>query len=389
MIFKHFIGEFKFKAEGIDSLLFINKIRKSHIKVHNLYTRNNEVYGTVYATKYKAISDLAEKCSMSVSVKEKKGLILKLKPYKKRFGIIAGVLFSVFFIFFLSNTTLRIRITGCSETLNEQVLSVLEKNGVEPGKYIPSMDFDKIERNIVATLKDVAWISIRNSGGTVIVDVTESTKKPDIILERLPSNIVSTKDAQITNVEVYSGQLQVLIGEGVKKGDLLVSGFIETKRGKTFAYHSNAKIYGKYEENIEFIQPFEEDVKIESEEEITKKYLNFFSIKIPLSFKDVPDEEFSYNERTTDLGFLFLDTPFGITRSYYRLYEIRHYTYDENMVRELLDNKVQKYELNFLDGCSIISKNIIEEVSEDNIKYTVKYLVEGDITKQNEILVKN
>lgn len=388
MIFKHIFGVYDFKATGSNSLRFVNMVRNQSFTVHNLYCKNNDVFGRIYATKYPQLKSIASKNYMDIQIVSKKGLVFRVKPYKKRFGIITGIILSLIIIFILSNTALKIRITGCEEELYPQIESVLKMNGISPGKYIPNMNFDQAEMNIVLALKDIAWVSIRNSGGIITVNVNECTKKPDMILNRLPCNIVSLKDAQIVDVKVYAGQLKVLIGEGVKKGDLLVSGFIQNKNGEFYYYHSQAEIIGRYTEEISFEQPFEDEVQIPSNKEIKKKYFNFFSVKIPLSFKKEPVGEYVYDEYTNNFSFFKFKLPMGVSHSTYKPYYTKQVKYTEDEVKEKLNEKMIIYENDFLRDSQIISREINEVVTNEKIVYNVKYTVEGDITNTNEILTK-
>lgn len=388
MIFKHIFGIFDFKATGDNALRFLNMVRNQNFSVHNLYCKNNDVYGRIYATKYSQLESIASENYMKVKVVGKKGLILRIKPYKRRFGIITGTILSIIIIFFLSNIALKIRITGCDEKLYPQILSVLEMNGISSGKYIPNMNFNQAEMNMMLALKDIAWVSVRNSGGIIIVNVNEGTKKPDMVLNRLPCNIVSLKDAQIIDVHVYAGQLKVLIGDGVKKGDLLVSGFIPNKNGETFYYHSQAEIIGRYTETKSFEQPFEENVKIPSSNTIKKKYFNFFSVKIPLSFSKKPIGECVYEEHTNNFSFICFKLPLGISHGIYKPYYLKHYKYTKDEAKVKIGQQISIYEDNFLKDCNIISKEIEEIETNEKIIYNVKYVLEGDIANTNEILTK-
>lgn len=388
MIFKHIFGVFDFKATGDNALRFLNMVRNQNFAVYNLYCKNNDVYGRIYANKYSELETIAEKNYMQVKVVRKKGLILRIKPYKKRFGIITGIILSIIIIFIFSNITLKIRITGCDEKLYPQILSVLEMNGISAGKYIPNMNFNQAEMNMVLALKDIAWVSVRNSAGIITVNVNECTKKPDMTLKRLPSNIVSLKDAQIVDVHVYVGQLKVLIGEGVKKGDLLVSGFIPNSKGEFYYYHSQAEIIGRYSETISFEQSFEEDVKIPSKKEINKKYFNFFSIKVPLSLTKKPVGEYYYEENTNKFNFLCFKLPLGVSNCSYKPYYTKHIKYTQEEAKLKTEQKMSIYEDDFLNDCEIISKDIEEIQTDEKVIYKVTYLIEGNIANTNEILTK-
>jgi len=388
MIFKHVLGEINFKATGDNYLKFLNMIRDSTFKCINLYSKSNDVYGKIYGNKFDELLLIAKQNYMEIEIIKKNGIVYKILPYKKRFGVILGVIFSVAIILFLSNTALKICIIGCDDALSENVLSVLQLNGIKIGKFIPNMDFDQAERNLLTDLKDVSWVSIRSSGGIITVNLSQVDKKPDMIPRRLPCNIISTKNAQIKNVQVYAGQLVVLLGDSVKKGELLISGFVEDKNGKYTYYHAQGKIIGEFEEEIVFTQPLLENVKIVSEKTQKRNYFNFFSCKIPLFIGGKPSGEFKLSERTNDFSLFTLKLPLGITHSRYQPYEIKEFSYSMEEAKQKIEQKIQKYESNFQNDFEIINKKITESITEFEITYRVKYTLQGDICESSEILVK-
>ena len=388
MIFKHIFGVIDFKATGDNSLKLLNSIRKSDFICKNAYVKDNELHGRIYGNRINEITMLAQKNYMDIEIIKKSGLRYLLAKYKKRFGIAFGIVFSLALILFLSNTILKINITGCEDELGNKVLAVLETYGVSPRKFIPSLNFDEIEREIIDSLDNVSWASVRSSGGIITVNIHESTPKPYMVPTRLPSNIVSTKDAQIIDAQVYNGQLMVLKNEGVKKGDILVSGFVTDNKGQVTYYHSQAKIIGEYTEKITFEQKLIDTIKVESNKSYDRNYINFFSLRIPAFIGKNINEECIYTENTNYLSFFSLKLPIGITHKQYTPYVNKTEVYTSDQAKELVQNKISIYEKNFLTGCKIIDKQIIDNSTNEKIVITVEYKVQGSITSDKEILVK-
>ena len=77
--------------------------------------------------------------------------------------------------------------------------------------------------------EDVAWVGMEMKGTNLIVKVVEADKKPEIINEDEYCNIVAKKDGIVTKVKAQNGTPIVSEGTTVKKGDVLVQGWIEGK----------------------------------------------------------------------------------------------------------------------------------------------------------------
>lgn len=389
MVYKHLFGVINFKATGDNTIKFVNDIRKSNFICKDLCISNNEVRGRIYGKDYNSVCEISKKNSLEIEIEKKHGINYKILRYRKRVGIIAGLIISLAIILFLSNSILKIRIVGCEGEVYDNVYNSITACGITPGKFIPAIDFDEIERNIVMNVDNVSWIAIRSNGGIITVNVHQSTPKPDMISKRLPCNLVSTRDAQIIDLQVYEGQLMVIKGEGVKKGDMLVSGFVVDEKGKAMQFHSQAKIIGQYTETISIKQPLKETIKVVLDKYEKRNYFNFFSIKIPLSFgKDIKGE-YTYKENTNSFSFFSLKLPIGITHKKFSPYTTKKETYTPDEAKQIVENKMVIYEENFLKNCDILNKDVKEEITDEFVSYKITYTVQGDITKESEILIKN
>ena len=123
-------------------------------------------------------------------------------------------------------------------------------------------------------------MGIRRSGNRIVVDVDEMVEQPEMIKSNLPSNIISTKNAQIKSVKVYNGSLNYIVGDGVRVGDVLISGIYTDSKGNILTVNAIGEIIGEYEEKMIFEQAYEE------ENEYLKgnfKKTDFFTFKIPLN----------------------------------------------------------------------------------------------------------
>lgn len=389
MIFKHIFGVIHFKASGNDTIKFVNSIRKEGILFTKFNSSSDEIQGEIYGKDLIKIKELADIYHLNIEIIKKKGLRYIFSPYKKRYGIIAGLILSIGIIFYLSNIVLKINVTGCDDELYKQVIYKLDECGIRAGKFIPSLDFDSIETSLVLDLNNVSWASIRSKGGIISVNIHESTPKPYIIPRHDPCNLIATRNAKIISVEVATGQLMKIIGDGVKSGEVLVSGILNDANNKPLYCHSIGKIIGEYTETFAISQPLTEQVKIESKKTKTKKSFDFFSIKIPLYLKKGINGNYTYKENSNNFSFFSLKLPFGMTTYSYSPYKYKTVTFTEDEAKSQVYNKLKIYEDNFLKGKTVIDKEIVESFENNEYKLEIKYVLQSDITKESEIFIKN
>ena len=384
---KNIRGIVSFKAGGDNIYKFINDIRSNHIVCTSQSCKNGFFYGQIYGRDIKKISDLADKSDINIEFIEKKGLRFKISKYRFRFGIFLGLIIVMGFIFYCSNIVVSIEVCGNKTITNEQIISALYDIGIYKGKFIPDINFRSCEQRLRLSIPDIAWTGIRHTGSRIVVDVTEAVDPPEMVRDEVPCNIVAAKDAQLTYAEVYSGKLMKKIGEGVKKGDIIVSGTVDDEKGHILKKHAMGKILGIYKEEIVFSQPFEESGQIYTGEETEKKYFYFFGYRIPMFFKNAEYDTYDYSESTNNFMIFGKEIPLGIVHSQYTPFIYDTITYSEEEADKKLQQKTSLHEKNFYDGkdIEIIDRDIEKTVKKDCMEYKITYTLEGPIGIDYEI----
>lgn len=389
-MFGNIKGIIKFEAIAPDTNYFINLLKNSCITTNNIQYKKGKIIGSIYRTDFIELKKIGEKCSAQISILEKSGAIFTVQKYKKRAGLLLGFLLSLFLVMYMSNLIMIIDIYGNITITDKQILSLLNDNGIHIGTHISEIDLRNAERKILSSSDKISWIGIRARGSKLQVEINEMDSSPEIIPMNIPCNIVAAKDAQITEIRnVYSGMLVQMLNNGVKKGDLLISGVVENGKGGTYYSHSIGEIIGKYTEKVEFIQPYS-DEEICFSDTITQKHLHFFGLKIPLSFVKKDFELFEYDEDITYLQLSDLQFPIGIIYSKYKPYTINEINYSAEQTKAILMDKIYMYELNFLknDDIKILNKDIEFNETENGMHALITFTLEGNIGVSKEIIIK-
>ena len=98
-------------------------------------------------------------------------------------------------------------------------------------------------------------------GTNLIVDVVEADKKPEIINEDEYCNVVADKDGIIVKVKAQNGTPAVEEGTTVKKGDILIQGWLEGKHTENRYVHAEgevmAKVWYSEKEKVYYKQNYE------------------------------------------------------------------------------------------------------------------------------------
>ncbi len=381
------IGIITVKIDGFDVGVVINSLRKE-CKVLSLNTKCDTAYATLPFYCESKIEEIAAANNCVLEIMSRKGIYFHLFKYRKRYGFVVGILASIILSLYLSNIVFCIRIVGTDdEAIVYEVSEILEEEGLKAGAFIPNLNFLKLQARLFAIDDDISWVSIGNSGSVVTVNLRLVTEKAESDEGRIPCNIIATEDAQIIDLNVLVGHLEVLLGDAVAKGDLLVSGYVERGNGRVYYYHSIANITAVFERTVTFEQSIYERLVIDGDTYYSKS-LSIFDIEIPIPDFTALDGTYITNTCTTGLNLFGIELPIGITITEYteQIYKLNIYSLDE--AEELVNDRLENYEENLIGDYEILDKEVTVERTDNLIVLTCTYTLQGDIGIESPIFAK-
>lgn len=387
MIDSVIFGSVTLKIDGFDVNLLSEELYKQ-CKVISLYESGDSLFATIPGSQLRKAESLCSQSDCVFEVIKTRGVFFRLKKYFRRFGFLTGALAASALIFYLSNTVMKVEIVGPADDAQKaEIRQILSAEGVRAGTYIPSVNFLKLSAGLVAQSDSVAWASIGNVGSVVYVNVSMATNRLPAENTRIPSNIVSDRDAVIVKADVMTGQLKVLVGDAVCKGQLLVSGLVEYETGPARYFHSRANIVGRYEQRAEFSQKYREITQIRGET-VYRRSLKFFELEIPLPSGLLKDgANYEIVTESVPVKLFGLTLPFSIeTTAYTELIE-NEKDYSDAEALKSLYRRLELYEKNLLSGQEIISREVSEVRDGDGVTLSADYVLEGQIGEVSEIYI--
>lgn len=375
------------RADGKTPYPFINAIRQSNITCGNQYCKGEVFFCKILKSDLPEMKKLAKSYHMHLTIQEQNSFFSRLKKYKFRFGIPLGIIISIFILFYYSNIITKIDIQGNTVVSENVILSLLEEENIKLGSWIANIDMRHCEYMLRIKIPEIAWAGIRHTGNRLVVEIAEETPHVDMLHENTPCHIISQYDAQITNVEVYSGQLQCLIGDGIAKGDIIVSGMIEDDVGNINFRHAFAKITGIYTEQTELTEYFTTSQTIQTGNKTCQRWFRLFNLEIPLQLYKPDYQEFQTKENYIAFQFLGHELPCGIFRRTTEELQTSITERSEQEVQLALHSDIVRYEKNFLQDVNILKQNLEFQVNQDNITCYITYTVEGEIGITSEFFI--
>ncbi|MBP5605508.1 MAG: sporulation protein YqfD [Ruminiclostridium sp.] len=363
---------------------FLNELTEKGIKLRNIYSKSNILYGQSDISAYPYIARLSRKYGVRVRITEKHSFILKLKKSSKRPGLLAGIICSVIMVLTLRLFVWHIDIHGNNELSDSYILRLLEENGFTAGVYANSTDSLSAERNIKITNDMIKWINIEVNGSRADVYINEGTDKDKDVGIDSPCNITAARSGVIVDTDVRSGKLIYKEGSGTAKGDIIVSGTVSSGETQIFV-HADADIIAEFTEKKEFDMDYTTTETVPTDENIINRQLMILGIVIPLGQKPENTSGFICSETTEKCSIFGIDIPVKIrTEKYTKTKEIS-VTRGTEDIYGILDEKLEMYIYNCFKEFEVLDvvKNYAQ--TENGIKLIAEIKLRGNIAEKTPI----
>ena len=246
ILLAYILGYLEIKVEGYFIEKFINNCLKSNIFLWNIKRKRTTIMTCNIGVKdFKNIRKILKKTTCRIKIEKKKGLPFTFNKYRKR-KIFALLIFIILIIIaILSNFVWNIQIEGTEKISKDELIQTLKEEGLSIGKFKPGIETREIINKVRLDRDDIAWIGIEITGTNAIVKVVEAEEKPEIVDEDEYCNIVATKDGVVTKIMAQNGTPLVKNGDLIKKGTVLIGGWLEGKYTGTRYVHSNGQVEAK------------------------------------------------------------------------------------------------------------------------------------------------
>ena len=386
------ISYVKFNALGGFQEKFISSLIDNNIQLYDIAENKCELSALIKASDYFFVSRIARKYGVKTRVSERQGLYFKLYGYRKRWGLILGPLCCALTILILSQFVWDIRISGNENLSDNQLYSVAEDCGIEIGSYIKNFSVAACEFKAMAEMNLLSWISVEREGSRIYIKVQEKAIEPkEEIPAEMPCNIVSEYDGQLVYALVKRGVSNVKIGDGIRKGQVLISGAVDNNNDGVIHIHAEGELIARCQQTEEFYIPFKQNKRKPVDEKKYTSYIMFgdFSMKLPWeSYEPSDSENVTYKEETGYIDLFGFKIPMKYKKGIYTFYENEEITYKQEDVIKQLNEQKSDFEDNFMQECKVVSavSEIIPEVN--GIRMKVTYVVERDVGVKQKISVR-
>ena len=230
----------------------LNKLTKANIPVSALRHINDlTVELEIIRRDYRRLCTLLEGSGTRVKLIKRKGLYWKYKSLLRRPVLTVGIALYVLFVLAVPSRVFFVQVEGNSAVSDRQILEAAESCGIVFGANRRQVRSERIKNALLEKIPQLQWVGVNTRGCVAVISVRErqesETKK-----ETVKGSIVASQDAIIQQITVLRGTQLCRVGQAVKAGQMLVSGYKDYGISLKFT-GAEAEIYGQTERSLETV----------------------------------------------------------------------------------------------------------------------------------------
>lgn len=211
-------------VQGQNTEKFINLAIRQHIPLWDLQRSPTGASLKVDLDSFFELRHLARQTQSRLQIRRKAGLPFFFNRLTKRRGLIAGICLFIIALYVFSSIILFIEVQGNENLEAAYIRDLAAAAGVVPGLFKERLDRNEVVAQMLMAEPKLEWVGLHLQGTRLVIEVVEQIKPPVEIDAH--AHLVAAKDGLVTDVLVIVGEASVEAGETVKRGQLLIKGYL-------------------------------------------------------------------------------------------------------------------------------------------------------------------
>lgn len=274
-LLKSFAGMVTVELTSADIPGFLSALNQSAVPVFRVKQIGYlSVQLQIYRADYRSLNRIAGKRGEKIKVLHKHGFYWSVKNALQRPVLICGMLFLLGIAAFLPTRVLFVEVDGNINIPDRLILEKAAQCGIVFGSSRRDVRSEQMKNNLLSVLPQLQWAGINTYGCTAIISVTERSALDTVKTKHGVSSIVASVDGIIQSCTVTRGNALCKIGQAVKAGEVLVSGYTDCGM-RIQATRAEAEIFAQTIRHITVVTPTNYRKK-EEQTHTKKKYSLIF-----------------------------------------------------------------------------------------------------------------
>ena len=264
-------GMIALKVISADPPGTLNAIHNAGIVIHRVSMPDEmTLFLTVRRQDVKKLQRLLKNKGVDIQKNRRKGLYWTLQSFFKRPVLVGGLVFLLLLSTYLPTRVLFFKVEGNVTVPTRLILEQASACGLNFGASRRDVRSEKVKNALLEAIPQLQWAGVNTSGCVATISVRERQSSLPQDNACGVSSIVAARDGIIQEVTVTGGSAACKVGQAVKAGQTLVSGY--TDCGISIrAERARGEVYALTERKISASSPTDWTYRGENPS-VTKKY---------------------------------------------------------------------------------------------------------------------
>lgn len=223
-----FRGYVRIKVISADCTALLSFLNLKGIQIIDIqYVDDLSVRFCIRRRDYKHVKQILKQREEQLRVLSVFGAYWNIKKLYRRPVLVFGVLFLLFLVLYLPTRILFVGVVGNDKVPTNLILDKAESCGITFGVSRESLRSEKIKNRLLESVPELQWVGVNSYGCFAVISVEEKSSRRNTDATPFCTNIVAARDGVITEIAVTKGTVKCEVGQSVKKGQVLVSGYAD------------------------------------------------------------------------------------------------------------------------------------------------------------------
>lgn len=243
-----------FAASGGRSEKLITLCGYQGISLYNIRPTVDGFTARLPARRYREVSRLARHCGTRLRVRERRGVLFRLRAYRGRWGLVLAPLVFAAAVHLLGQSVWSIRYDGLDAVARSRVEQMLYSMDICEGTVLTQEKLRLAEKQLMDGDEAFGWVSLNFEKGRLVVEASPALQKP-AIESNDPVDLVAAADGILLEVNAQEGFAVKSVGQTVAAGDVLVSAHKPDPYEQPVESHAKGLVVAAVKKTYQCVQP--------------------------------------------------------------------------------------------------------------------------------------
>ena len=282
-LFRSLAGEITLELTSADMAQAIHQLNESKIQITGLRIIDElTVHFTVTRKDLKRIKIMADRRGNRVKILSRTGLFWRIWSLRHRPVLVCGMLILFGLSLFIPSRVLFIEVEGNILQPDNLILDTAKDAGIRFGASRRAVRSERMKNELLDAMPQLQWAGVNTFGCKAVISVKERALESHDGNKYMAENIVASQDGIVTEVVVSEGTGVCTVGQAIRKGQLLISGYTDCG-GVIITRPAKGEVFAQTSHEMTVVTPSENRIRTKLEGmranyslHIGKKRINFY-----------------------------------------------------------------------------------------------------------------